>query len=171
MTYVIIIFSLIMIIYFFYTSGRRNYISNINKAVSIVHTAIAIFLIKKFQQYYDDDTAGAYSAAITNILFCDEPSNEHGRIFLEQNKNDIYTKMKKLKQFKEIIHIMSITAFMSGEALFLKKSEKRTKWLIRTSELRKEGIILSQEEITIPKSAEEYLKLAVNFNNWVAEYF
>ncbi len=170
MLYVTIILVIIIIIYFFYSSGRRNYISYINKAVSIAHTSIALFLLKEYKQQYDDDTASAYASAITNILFCDEPSNERGRIFLEQNKNDIFAKMKELKQFKIIVNIMSITSYMLGEVLFLRKSEKRAKWLISTSDLQKDGIILRSEEITIPKSGEEFIKIAVDFKKWVEEY-
>ena len=75
-----------------------------------------------------------------------------------------------MKQFEIIVNTMSITLYMLGEVLFFKKSERSTKWLIRTSDLQKDGIILRREEITLPKSGEEFLKLAVNFKNWVNKY-
>ncbi len=132
--------------------------------------ACALFLLQKYKQNHDEEIAGAFASAITNTLFGDEPSKDRSRIFLEQNKFQIDNKIKELVKNQKFVHTISITRYMLGEVLFLKNSESRDKWLIRTSELQKVGIILKPESIEIPKSGKDFLRIANDFQNWVKEY-
>ncbi|MCJ7496893.1 MAG: hypothetical protein MUO78_01980 [candidate division Zixibacteria bacterium] len=128
-------------------------------------------MVEKYKSEFDKETASAFAAAVTNELFGNEPANERGQVFLDQNRTQVDLKIRELAGNKEITSIISISTYLEGESLFLKRgnTDEKAKWLVRTSKLKDASILLPAERIKIPKSGEDFLRIAMDFESWVRQ--
>ena len=167
MIYLLIAVAVIGIIYFFYVGGRRSYVTDVTKGVLTIHVACALYIYDKYKSEYGEEKAGALGAAVTNELFGRQPSNEVGLTFLEQNKVLVDEKVREIVRDERISDIVSIAAYMHGDALFLQKerADDQAKWLLWADKLKDMGILLPKEKI----NQADFLRMANDFEGWVKQ--
>ncbi len=162
MIYAILFIVLCIILYFVYQKGVSDCIGYNDQGVSLIHTGCISYLIKKYSQEYDEETASLFAEAVTNELSEYKPSNEHAQNFKKHYKDQIKLKINEIKNYDELVKILGIALYMQG---YWSRGKQKTKWLNRLNELQMKGIILGQNQYSMPKDSWEFIQLAEDFKN------
>jgi hypothetical protein len=122
----------------------------------IVGMAVAHYLLRKYKRasQYDDDTALAVTAAVSNELFGMPPGNEKGRAFLATNKTLVDIELREIKNEPKICRIVSVANHL--RANFAGNTSSITpEILMSLNKLHNFGILLPIENCSMPSSFEQ----------------
>ena len=126
---------------------------------------IAVRLIGRYTPQYGEQKATSLPSALANELFGASPGNETGRQFLAGNKELVEIHLRALKaeaQICKIVSILAHTKFNIAGGTGTVTPEMVT-WVAKLRDL---GILLPEEQIALPSSADEMRQRVREFELW-----
>lgn len=146
-----------------FSKPMRNEVETSCRAAGM---AICLYLFKRYEGRYGEQTAAALAAAVANGLFDMPPGNETGREFLNANVPLIESHIRALSSEFEIRSIFSKLAHtkfnIAGKTGTL--TPQMILWLKKMEQL---GILIPIDQIVLPPTIDEMKIQVANFQMWV----
>ena len=159
----IIILSVLIIVFYYYYHAKRTVVDGIDKGYNLINGATAIYLSRIYVKRYEREFALKLTAAVTNELFGNKPSNQNGEEFRLKNQPLITKEIHNLKHDEKLCHNVSVAIQLKFNTI-KKTTGEHIEWIYS---LKEAGILRQIDKTEMPKTNDEFLELAGNFMIWV----
>jgi hypothetical protein len=133
---------------------------DLQQAVDMVKLGMAERLLVEYKERYESDLASLLAAAVANEAFSDQPCNETGQHFLNENRSLIETELRNLSHNQYLCHVLTQTIRARSAMSFGKGNRTAETLNDPINKLRDYGILIPGGEF--PK-LQPFLALATEF--------
>jgi hypothetical protein len=153
MIYVILAICFVAIAWYgFDASAMRRLIKQIEHSTDLVKLGLAERLANKYAKTYGGDIAMALAAAVTNEVFSEQPGNDQGKAFLQQNRALVEQELLKLREDSYICRVLTETVRAGMIVPYAKGIRTAEAFLDPLEKLQRLGILIPGGEAPSPST-------------------
>jgi hypothetical protein len=161
MTYILIFLAVVIGLFFWFRAGSKKILMrDLQRAVDMVKVGMAVRLVAEYEERFESELAGVLAAAVANEAFSDEPGNEKGQHFLNDNRALIETELRNLSHNQYLCHVLTQTIRARSAMSFGKGNRTVEALSDPINKLRDYGILIPGGEF--PK-LQPFCALATEF--------
>ncbi len=161
MTYILIFLVVVIGFFIWFRAGsKKKLLGDLQHAVDMVKVGMYERLLVEYKARHEAEFAGFLAAAVTNEALSDEPSNEEGQHFLNENRALIETELRSLSHDQYLCHVLTQTMRARAVIPFAKGNSTAEALSDPLDKLRDFGILIPGGEF--PK-IETFYALAREF--------
>jgi hypothetical protein len=161
MTYVLIFLVVAIGLFIWFRAvSKKKLLNDLQRSVDMVKVGMYARLLAEYEARYESEFAGLLAAAVTNMAFSDEPSNEKGQHFLNENQALIETELRSLSHNQYLCHVLTQTIRARAVIPFAKGNHTAEALCDPLDKLRDFGILIPGGEFPELKT---FYTLAMEF--------
>jgi hypothetical protein len=149
-----------LLVYAFFAYRKRSLLARMSRGIDMVKLGSYWRLCLRFQRDYGDETASYLAAAVTNHLFCEEPSNPQAAGFLESHGDLVEREVLNLRNDLEARELITQAVRVKCTLSYARGSRDAALLMAPVDRLIECGIPIPGGE---PPSPDSFLPAAERF--------